>query len=236
MREYETHMQWVSTFEKKLICLNSHTLHRSSFTLWPISRNLILYASLRGQYITVVYGYEMSVELNTLAISPPASSPFLAGHLRGGWIIRLLPFSSVVSSHWVGNEKCHFQMSVFTSFIFVIIICCLSLTVSVFSPVVSSLFWNLRLLKRFFSLFLQLLRPRSSLVIYSSCYHGGVRWHKAPRGGYSNDDRICPCVLLLFWLCFFLLWWISSWTSPLLVVHMSMLWLKECLCVVHWGT
>ncbi len=128
---------------------DSHTLHRSSFTLWPISRNLILYASLRGQYITVVYGYEMSVELNTLAISPPASSLFLAGHLGGG-AESFIYFSSVVSSHWVGNEKCHFQMFVFTSFKFVFIICSLSLTVSVFSPVVSSLFWNLRLLKRFF--------------------------------------------------------------------------------------
>lgn len=119
--------------------------------------------------------------------------------ISGGWIIRLLHFSSVASSHWVGNEKCHFQMSVFTSFIFFIIIYCLSLTVSVFSPVVSALFWNLRLLKCLFFLFLRLLWPRSSLLIYSSCYHGSVRWHKAQRGRYTND-RFCPCVLLLFWL------------------------------------
>lgn len=92
--------------------------------------------------------------------------------ISGGWIIRLLQFSAVASSHWVGNEKRHFPVSIFISFIFVMIICCLSLAVSVFSPVVSFLFKNLRLLKCLFFLFLHLQWPRSSLLIYSSCCHG----------------------------------------------------------------
>lgn len=62
------------------LCLN---FHRSTFLLWPISRNLILYVFSRGHYITVVHGCRMNIELNPLAISPPASSLFLAGHLMG---------------------------------------------------------------------------------------------------------------------------------------------------------
>ncbi len=202
-----TYNEWAHS--RRNFCLNSHTLHRSSFTLWPISWNLILYASLRGQYITVVYGYEMSVELNTLAISPPASSPFLAGHLRGAESFVYFNFLQwQFPTEWVMKNvtfKCLFLLP---SYLLLLSVVYLSQSLS-FSPVVCSLFWKLRLLKRLFSLFLQLLWPRSSLLIYSSCYHGGVRWHKAQRGRYSNNDRICPCVLLLIWL--FLLRCISSY-------------------------
>lgn len=103
---------------------------------------------------------------------------------HGGWIIRLLHFSVVASSHWVGNEKHKFQMPVFTSFIFVIIIYCLSLTVSL-SPVVSFLFWNLRL-KRLFFLLLSLLCPR----------YGVLREHKHIIKGWPVSP-LCIAALLL---------------------------------------
>ncbi len=176
------------------------TCNEWALTLWPISRNLILYASLRGQYITVVYGYERSVELNTLTISS-CQLPVFGRPSRGGGLNHSFTFLQwYLPTEWVMKNvtfKCFF-----TSFIFVIIICCLSLSQCLFSC--SLLVLKPEIVKTFFfSLFLQLLRPRSSLLIYSSCYHGGVRWHIAQRGRYSNDDRICPCVLLLFSLSFF---------------------------------
>lgn len=80
---------------------------------------------MRNERRAEYFGYISSCQL-----------PVFGRPSHGGWIICLLHFSAVASSHWVGNEKRQFQMPVFASFIFVIIIYCLSLTVSVFSPVV----------------------------------------------------------------------------------------------------
>lgn len=153
---------------------------------------------MRNECRAEYFGYISSCQL-----------PVFGRPSHGGWIICLLHFSAVASSHWVGNEKRQFQMPVFASFIFVIIIYCLSLTVSVFSPVVPLFVSKPEIVKCLFFLFLRLLWPRCS-DFYFSCCHGVMREHKTQRDRYSHDDRICPCVLLLFF-----------WFFLIVVLHMN---------------
>lgn len=163
--------------------MNSRTFRRSLFPLWSISRNLFIYASLRGQYITVVHGCGMSVELNTLAISPPASSLFLAGHLMGAESFVYFTFLQWhLPTEWVMknvNFKCLFSLP---SYLLLSIVYLLQ-SVS-FLLLCPFLFQNLRLLKMsFISFFLRLLWPRCS-DFYFSCCHGVMREHKTQTERY----------------------------------------------------